>query len=415
MPPLSRLVKLQIIVVVILGVAASLYAGFRYARMDQALGVSGYRVVVHMEDSGGIFTDAEVTYRGVHAGRVASLSLVPGGVDVELVLDDDRIPASSTAVVANRSAIGEQYVDLQPTSSGGPFLVDGSQIPRSRVQIPPKTQDVIASTIDLTETIPVDDLRTVVTELGKAFNGQGDNLTRLVDSLDKLSRTGVDSLDETISLITDSRHVLETQDEQSDEILEWSKGLDEVTAQLAAADPAVRRILRDGPRAAGELSAFLRDNGDDATRLIGQLGGTFREIAPASYVTGMTFAMLSSLSASSHSTASPDGTIRFGIVLETGNPASCTRGYESTQKMIADIKKRNPDFDINYDDFPFNTSARCEAPAGSPTDVRGAERASLGNPDRAQPWDGDPKKDPDKLDLNPIATQLAALMGVHAK
>jgi phospholipid/cholesterol/gamma-HCH transport system substrate-binding protein len=32
-----------------------------------------------------------------------------------------------------------------------------------------------------------------------------------------------------------------------------------------------------------------------------------------------------------------------------------------------------------------------------------------------QPWDNTPKKDPDKLNLNPIATQLAGLLGIHAK
>ncbi|MFT4201083.1 MAG: mammalian cell entry protein, partial [Gordonia sp. (in: high G+C Gram-positive bacteria)] len=49
----------------------------------------------------------------------------------------------------------------------------------------------------------------------------------------------------------------------------------------------------------------------------------------------------------------------------------------------------------------------------SPTGVRGAARASLANPHIAQPWDNKPKKDPDRLDLNPLAWQLAWLMGIH--
>ncbi|MBM7366233.1 MCE family protein [Gordonia hydrophobica] len=413
MPPLSRLVKTQLAVVLVLGLVASLYAGVRYARMDQALGISGYRVVVHMDSSGGIFPGAQVTYRGVAAGRVSDMTLVPGGVDVELTLESGRadIPASVVAVIANRSAIGEQFLDLQPKSDVGPFLRDGSEI--STVELPPAIQDVIASTIDLTKTVPVDSLRTVVQELGRAFNGKGQDLSTLVDSLDTLSDEGLRSLDDTIELITNSNVVLGTQADQSDEILRWSRDLDRLTAQLASSDPAIRRILREGPRAASALSNFLDDNGADATTLIGQLGETARTAAPASYATGMTFAMLSVLAASSHSTASPDGSIRFGIVLETGNPPSCTRGYESTQTMIDDIKRKNPDFDINYDDFPFNTDASCEAPVGSPTGVRGGPRAALGNPDVAQPWDNTPKKDADRLDLNPLATQLAALMGVR--
>ncbi|EGD55260.1 virulence factor Mce family protein [Gordonia neofelifaecis NRRL B-59395] len=407
--------KLQLIVVILLGLGASIYAGVRYARMDQALGFGGYRVVVHMTDGGGIFPDAEVTYRGVSAGRVSGMELVPGGVDVELTLESGRaqIPASSVAVVANRSAIGEQFLDLRPPSSAGPFLQDGSEI--SKVELPPALQDVVSSTIDLTETIPVDSLHSVISELGQAFNGKGEDLSRLIDSLGTLSKDGLKSLDDTIGLIKNSNVVLGTQAEQSDEILEWSRGLDRVSAQLASSDPAVRRILTDGPRAASALSTFLHDNGADATKLIGQLGGTVHKVTPASYATGMTFAMLSSLSASSHATSSPDGSIRFGIVLETENPPSCTQGYESTQKMIAEIKRKNPSFDINYDDFPFNTDVGCTVPAGNPTSVRGAARASLGNPNIAQPWDGNAKKDPDKLNLNPLANQLAALMGVRPR
>lgn len=414
MPPLSRMVKLQLIVMLVLGLLSATYAGVRYARLDQAIGVSGYRVVVHMEETGGIFTGAQVTYRGVSAGRVSDMQLVPGGgVDVELTMEDGRakIPDSAVAVVANRSAIGEQFLDLQPTSEEGPYLREGSVV--EKVELPPAIQDVVSSTISLTKTVPVDSLRTVVRELGLAFNGRGDDLSRLLDSLDSLSVAGLRSLDETIGLIKNAEVVLGTQDEQSDAILDWSRSLDAVAAQLVASDPAVRRILSDGPRAASALTRFLDDNGADATTLIGQLGETVHTAQPAAFATGMTFALLSQLSVGANTVASTDGSIHFGIVLETGNPASCTRGYESTQKLIAEMKRRNPGFDQNYDDFPFNTEAGCDVPVGNPTAVRGADRpARLTNPSIAQPWDDTPKKDADKLDLNPLARQLAALLGV---
>ena len=138
-------------------------------------------------------------------------------------------------------------------------------------------------------------------------------------------------------------------------------------------------------------------------------------IAPTGWSSNALFAMLSALSAGSHSPAPGDGQIHFGVVLEMNNPAACTQGYESTQVMIDAIKRKNPSFDINYDDFPLNLNARCTVPQGSPTGVRGAARASLANPNIPQPWDNKPKKDPDRLDLNPLASQLAWLLGVHTK
>ncbi|WP_132992197.1 MlaD family protein [Gordonia zhaorongruii] len=412
---ISRFVKIQLIVFVIIGVVAIVYAGGKYARLDKMVGISQYLVTLKMSDTGGVFKNAEVTYRGVPVGLVGDMNITNDGVEVTLEMDSGapKVPASSKAVVANRSAIGEQFVDLRPKSDGEPYLEDGSVI--TDYELPPRLQNVISDTITLTDSVPVDDLKTVVTELGKAFRGQSENLTRLIDSLDELSQTGVENLDDTIGLIQNSNVVLGTQAEQSDEILTWSKNLAVVTETLANADPAVRRILSDGPRAASSLSHMLKTNGDDATKLIHQLGRTVDAVEPASFATGATFAMLSALSAGSHTPAPGDGQIHFGIVLETENPPSCTTGYESTEAIMAEMKKRDPDFDQNYDDYPFNTEAGCDVPVGNPTGVRSADRAALANPAFPQPWDNKPKKDPDKLNLNPIATQMARLMGVRAK
>ncbi|GAC67907.1 MCE family protein [Gordonia soli] len=412
---ISKTVKIQLIVFVVVALVATVYVGAKYVRLDKLAGFGKYTVTAEMKDSGGIFSNAEVTYQGVPVGRVGDIVLTKSGVDVKLEIDKNSpdIPDTATAVVANRSAIGEQYVDLQPSTTSGPYLTNGSVITKSSV--PPPLEDVVSSAIDFTSSIPVDDLHTVITELGKAFNGQGENLNRLTDSLSKLAKAGADNLSSTLSLIENSDVVLSTQAAQSDEILTWSRNLDLVAAQLASSDPDVRRLLTTGTASATQLSAFIQEQGGDLSTVVKQLAGTVREIAPTSFATGPTLALLSALSAGSYSPARGDGQIHFGVVLETNNPAACTRGYESTDAMIKEIKKRNPTFDVRYDDFPFNTQAKCTVPFGNPTGVRSAERAVYGNPEFKQPWDNTPKKDPDKLNLNPIATQLANLMGVHPK
>ncbi|WP_338856896.1 MCE family protein [Gordonia hongkongensis] len=412
---IGKLVKIQLIVFVVVGLVALVYVGAKYARLDKLAGVGMYTVTAKLPDSGGIFTNAEVTYQGVPVGRVGKLTLTPDGVDVALDIDSGgpEIPASATAVVANRSAIGEQFVDLQPTSSEGPYLKGGDTI--TKYALPEPLEDVVASAIDFTDSIPVDDLNTVITELGNAFNGQGENLTRLVDSLGKLSRAGVDNLSETVALIQNSNVVLDTQADQSDAILTWSRNLNLVTATLASADPDLRRLLTTGTLSATQISELIQKNGNDLSKVVKDLAEVARTIEPATYTTSTTFAMLSALSAGSHAPAPGDGQIHFGVVLETNNPAACTRGYEGTDAVLAEARRNNPDFDPRYDDFAFNTEAKCTVPLGNPTGVRSAERAQYANPAYPQPWDNTPKKDPDKLNLNPLARQLAALLGVRPR
>ena len=303
------------------------------------VGVGAYSVTVAMADSGGIFTNAEVTYLGVPAGRVGALRLTKSGVSVELVLDSvgPQIPDSATAVVANRSAIGEQFVDLQPSTTSGPYLHDGSVI--ERFELPRPLEDVVSSALDFADSIPVEDLRTVVTELGNAFSGQAE-------------------------------------------------------------------ILSTGTASASQLSALIDRHGGDMTAVVHDLGETLRTIAPTSYAVAPTFAMLSQLSASSHATAPGDGQIHFGVVLETNNPPACTRGYESTQRMIDEMRRRNPSFDLRYDDFPFNTAAACTVPQGNPTSVRGAARAPYANPRIAQPLGHHAEEGPGPTRLEPAGTAV---------
>jgi phospholipid/cholesterol/gamma-HCH transport system substrate-binding protein len=412
---ISKVVKWQLIIFVVVGVVALVYVGATYARLDRVVGVGSYTVKAEFADSGGIFTNGEVTYRGVPVGRVGPLTLQPDGVQVELVLDSGGpdIPDSAVAVVANRSAIGEQYVDLRPKNSSGPYLKEGSVI--TDTLIPPPLQDVLKSAVDFTGSIPVDDLRTVVTELGKAFNGNADNLESLVDSLANLSKAGLDNLPQTISLIQNSNTVLGTQAEQSDEILAWSRNLELVTETLQASDPAIRRLLTTGTASATQISQLLQDSGGDLTTVVHNLAETVNTIAPTFYGISPALALLSALSSGSYSPAPGDGTIHFGIVLEINNPPACTVGYESTQAIIDAEKAKNPDFDVNYDDFPFNTEASCQVAQGNPTGVRSAERAQFADPNTPQPWDKNLKKMPDTLNLNPIAEQMAFLLGVREK
>src|SRR4051812_50062470 len=96
------------------------YLGFNYVGLDRVILGGGYEVAADFRDSGGIFVNAEVTYRGVAVGRVTDMELVDDGVRVTLRIDPgaDPVPADTEAAVATRSAAGAQYVILRPTGKG---------------------------------------------------------------------------------------------------------------------------------------------------------------------------------------------------------------------------------------------------------------------------------------------------------
>ncbi len=409
--------KFQLVAFVVIAVLGLLYVGARYVRLDNLMGFGQYTVNARFPDSGGVFENAEVTYLGVPVGRVGPMTLTADGIDVELRLDNGgpSIPAATRAVVANRSAIGEQYVDLRPTSADGPYLVEGSVVESTAEDLPTPVEDLLVSTSELVNSVPVEPLRTVVTELGAALDGRGGDLQLLVDSLAGLSESGVQYLPQTLALIRDSQTVLDTQSEQSSSIRQFSSDLELVTAQLRDSDPDIRRLIETGTDASDQLSQLIAGSGPGLTANLTNLASLGEALAPQAIALQPLLAFLPAVAGSAGTVAPGDGTVKQGIVLETNNPPSCTIGYEGTQEILARMRAEDPNFDDTQQDFPFNTEASCEVPQGSVTGVRSANRIVFADPATIQPWDFTPKKDPDRLNLNPVATQLAPLLGVTPK
>ncbi|MFE9326250.1 MCE family protein [Nocardia sp. NPDC052278] len=412
---MTRLVRYQLVAFALIAVLGVVFVGAKYVRLDHMLGIGEYNVKVDAKQTGGIYKGAEVTYRGVPVGRVGNLELTDKGVVIGLVLDSSapKIPESAKAVIANRSAIGEQYLDLQPDSDKGPYLRDGSVITSATTPI--SVEQLVQSVDTFTRSVDLTALNTTVTELGKAFDGKGDDLKVFVDSLNKFTATFNDSLPQTIQLIRDGRIALGTQAEQSGYIRQFSQGLDQLTAQLRSSDPDIRRLIGTGTDAGQQITALLNESGGALTEDLTNLRQLLLTISPKFYALRPLLQMLPGLSIGASSTAPGDGTSHFGLVLEANNPPACTQGYEGTKAILDQMKRENPDFDDTRDEFPFNKDAKCTVPFGNPTAVRGGMRADLADPSIVQPWDANPKTDPEKLNLNPIAVQMATLLGVTPK
>lgn len=365
---LTRQVRYQLIAFAIISVIGLSFVSLRYFGLATAFGGGPYTVKLQLTDSGGIFTNAEVTYRGVTVGQVGPLQLTREGVEAQLEIEntDVPIPAGTSAVVANRSAVGEQYVDLRPGPlDGGPVLKDGSVIPSSRVTTPVPVEEVLLNTDELARSVPLDSLRTVVDELGLAFGGTGPQLQALLDSSQLLTVDAIDALPQTLTLIRDGRTVLETQNVQSSAITSFSRDLALFAEQLRVSDPDLRRLIATAPQVSIEVINLLRESGT-------QLGQIIADLLTVSRITGPRLDGLEQIlvtypiiTAGGYTTAPGDGSAHFGLVLNNNDPPPCERGYEATERRTAD----------DTSPIALNEDARCALPRGNESSVRGAQNA----------------------------------------
>ncbi|NKQ56229.1 MCE family protein [Amycolatopsis sp. K13G38] len=341
------------------------YAGGRYAGLDRLFGTRGYRVVAQLTDSGGIFTGAEVTYRGVAVGQVSALHVTPQGVSLDLDIDSGpAIPSDTEAVVADRSAVGEQYVDLRPNRDDGPYLGDGSVITTDRTALPIAPETVLASLDRFVSSVDPRSLRTVVGESYDAFHGTGPDLARLLDTAGAFTGEARRNLPQTTRLLADGRTVLATQQRQADDITAIASGLRAIAGQLRSSDPDLRTVIDQAPALSDEVESILVKSGSDLSVLTANLLTTAQITAVRTGAIEQQLVALPVISAFGPS-VSANGEGRLGLVLNFFDPHSCTKGYESTPQRPAN----------DVSEAPPNTLAYCAEPPGSGTDVRGAQNA----------------------------------------
>lgn len=362
--------RVQLVIFVLIAVAGIGYAGGAYAGLGGLFGIHGYVVTVRLADSGGIFVNGEVTYRGVTVGRIGALKLTPNGVEADIDMDSSAppIPASSRAVVADRSAVGEQYIDLEPNNGDGPMLHDGSVIPQDHTSIPIAPQTLLTHLDELAASVPTGSLRTVVDELGTAFQGQGPDLGKLLDAASSLTATATQHLPQTTSLLADGGTVLATQQAEAGQLISFSGSLNELAAQLRRSDPDLRKLVTALPAVAQQVDSILHASGNDLGVVFANLLTTAR--ITATRTSSLTEALVEYPIASAiGQSASPDGTGHLGFVLDFFDPMPCTKGYEGTTQRPGNAVS---------DTTPVNANAYCALPAQTGVDVRGSNNAPFG-------------------------------------
>ena len=368
---LSRRVKIQLAVFVLLSVVGIAYAGLTYVGVRPLN--PPYHVTAYFADSGGIFQNAAVSVRGVEAGRVESLRVVPQGVAVRMAIDPSiEIPASAHAKVVNLSAVGEQFVDIIPQSKGTPYLHDGSEIPLGRTSTPVDDATILRNLYALASSVDRDHLGTVIEELGAAFHDLGPDLQRLIDQGNALTKAAEDALPQTISLINDSKTVLDTQQAIRGDFQTFARQLALFSDQLVADDPAIRQVFDNGVRSANEVTALLQDNRNALPILLGNLV-TVNEIQAARIPGLKVLLSLYPASVANGFLASPgDGTGHFGLVATDQAPV-CTNGY------LPPSQWRNNTLDPKANPEAFggkaNLNTYCLEPHDSQVTVRGARNA----------------------------------------
>ncbi|MBK5307916.1 MAG: MCE family protein [Frankiaceae bacterium] len=348
------------------------YTLIHYIGLGRTLLGQSYTAYVDLTDSGGIFPSASVTYRGIEIGRVGEITLRDKGIRVELDLNSEpRVPADVRAVIGNGSALGEQYIDLQPQTDDGPYLGEDSVIPAASTELPVSTATLLVNLDRLVNSVPKEDLRTLVDELGTGFANTGPALQRLLDATGSLVGTGNERVAETITLLEDAQRVLDTQNDLSNDTVAFSRSLASFTSALRGADGDLRKLLDSGVSAAAEVTAL--DHSLDATLPItlGNLVSVGQVAAVRIPAIRQVLIIYPYIVATSYGLFPGNGTTRFGVpVPPSYETPPCVKGY-------IDPSKRRLPTELAYPPIRYNSF--CKEATDSSVGPRGSRQAPQPN------------------------------------
>jgi len=369
---LSKITRVKLIVFVAITAVALLVTALFYVRLPQQVGIGRYGVDVELANAAGLYPQAMVTYRGVEVGKVTGIDLGPGGsVVAHLQVDNDTLlPKDSIAQVRSASVIGEQYVNFLPADTGtaSGFLADGDTIPVSRTVLPTSTNTLLSSVDGLLQSVPTRDLRTVVHELGTAFDGAGADLGRFIDASSTFQKAATANLPATLKLIDDAQPVLRTQESLDPAIRSFARSLDSFSGQLAASDVDLRGVLNSG-------APFMNRVGSFSDGLTGVLPGMLSDLANTGEVLRVyrpnlehiaivlpptLTTLLAAIPADRRDDLRPAANLWFKLAVD---PMPCTPGFEYADQM------RNP---ADFSPAPPPTRSFCKVSATDPRAPRGA-------------------------------------------
>ena len=253
---IDRLTKIQLAIFALVTVITLTIMIIFYLRLPATFGLGTYGVSADFVAGGGLYKNANVTYRGVEVGRVESVGLNPNGVTAEMRLNSGTpIPSNVTATVKSVSAIGEQYIDLVPPDNPSPGkLRNGFRIERQNTRIGQDVADLLKKAETLVNSLGDTKLRELLHETFAATNGSGPELARLIESARLLVDEANANYPQVSQLIDQVDPFLQAQIRAGGDIKSLADGLARFTAELRQADPQLRDTLATAPGAIDEAN-----------------------------------------------------------------------------------------------------------------------------------------------------------------
>ena len=234
------------------------------------------QVTTRLDTAGGAIAEgSDVKMAGLVVGRVSSITGDQDGVELALTLENDQIdgiPSTVKARVLPASVFGTTFVDLVAQGdTDGRSLRAGDEIEQDTSVPTLELQRALDSIDRLVDALGPAELNTTLTSLATALEGQGDELGRTIEVVDRLldkviadmpliredisllatnletvSRIAPDLLDAVDDALVVGGHLVERRQELTSLLTGGTALVEDVDRLLTKNERALVRVIRRG-------------------------------------------------------------------------------------------------------------------------------------------------------------------------
>ncbi len=247
------------------------------ARANNSRG-EGYLVTVAVPDALNLPDGSPVRIGGVSVGKVDTVKAKDYEALVTLKIHDDtKLTDQAKVRLRYTTALGEMYVQIEPTASGTP-LQGGEMLDRSQSETAPSVEDALASASLLINGGGLGSIQTIVSELNKAVEGRVPTTHALISKLDTFMTTVTSSQREIDRILTALASTSKTLNARQETINRALVDIRPAAKTLAENTPGLVALLKEANKLGATAKRIVDANRNDIALTVKELGPVLESV-----------------------------------------------------------------------------------------------------------------------------------------
>jgi phospholipid/cholesterol/gamma-HCH transport system substrate-binding protein len=237
-----------------------------------------YTLTASFTDAAGLKANDDIRVAGLKAGKVDSVQIINGHVDVAMKLNSDvKLPVDSRAEITVETLLGKKTITLYYGDSKD-LYAEGDTIPLNKTSTPVEIRQLTDTSVNLLKKSDANALETFMEEITKITQGKRNEVTDLLTGLTRVTAAIDDRRTQLGRLIDSLRTIGKTFADKDNTLLSVLDNYNVILANLQSHTADLSRLLHTTDSASHETANLVSRNRSTLDSVLNSLHSTLKVV-----------------------------------------------------------------------------------------------------------------------------------------